>query len=341
MALRTSCAAGRAAQAASGLRPAAKAIAAAPAAPRRQQQQARNLQLRAAAADEVLDLDTVKLAGPSAAGDTPAEEQEFSIEELIEAAESTHLASLEVADIEAAFLAGNADEDTASYLSGLQAQAEALQLEGSGRAAEAATASLQAAAAELLESGDVPEAQVVEDLGVVPAGADEPDVLEGLSNDEAVKARKVVGALKLSREELADHVLPEDWDATTIEWFSNREEDELPLPEYKLAFLWMDKNIAVAVDQVYARGNTSPLTEYFVWPRKDAWEDLKMALEGRPWISDRDKVLLLNRLTEVINFWMGTQEERAEDGTVLVAAVKPSIEEARATFPDCDFAGTL
>jgi hypothetical protein len=42
--------------------------------------------------------------------------------------------------------------------------------------------------------------------------------------------------------------------------------------------------------QVYARGNSSPLTEYFVWPRKDAWEELKLALEARQWISDLDKV---------------------------------------------------
>jgi 30S ribosomal protein 3 len=82
----------------------------------------------------------------------------------------------------------------------------------------------------------------------------------------------------------------QDWDATTTDWFSNKDEEDTPLPEYKLVFLWMDKNIAVGVDQVYARGNSSPLTEYFVWPRKDAWEELKVAMEGRPWVSDLDKV---------------------------------------------------
>lgn len=30
---------------------------------------------------------------------------------------------------------------------------------------------------------------------------------------------------------------------------------------------------------------------------------MRLALEARPWISERDKVLLLNRLTEVINYW--------------------------------------
>jgi hypothetical protein len=42
----------------------------------------------------------------------------------------------------------------------------------------------------------------------------------------------------------------QDWDATTTDWFSNKNEEDTPLPEYKLVFLWMDKNIAVGVDQV-------------------------------------------------------------------------------------------
>lgn len=54
-------------------------------------------------------------------------------------------------------------------------------------------------------------------------------------------------------------------------------------------------SIVCVVLQVYARGNSSPLTEYFVWPRKDAWEELKVSLERRPWISDIEKIRLLNR----------------------------------------------
>ena len=41
------------------------------------------------------------------------------------------------------------------------------------------------------------------------------------------------------------------------------------------------------------------MTEYFFWPRKDAWEELKAALDTRGWIGERAKVLLLNQCTEV------------------------------------------
>ncbi|WIA42509.1 hypothetical protein OEZ86_008494 [Tetradesmus obliquus] len=322
---------GRACQARSVRRSSCSKAFTAIARPAARQQQ---LRLQATAEDEVIDLAQVTLAGPSSAVDTPAEELDLSAEELVAAAEATHLSSLAVADIEAAFLEGTGDEELSGYLSALQAEADALQLNGKGAAADAALTPLAAAASEMLESGDVPEAAVLEDLGVA-SGPVERDVLEGLPNEEALQARQVVAALKLSKQELAEHVLPEDWDATTTDWFTNKDEEDTPLPEYKLVFLWMDKNIAVGVDQVYARGNSSPLTEYFVWPRKDAWEELKMALEARSWISDLDKVRLLNRLTEVINFWMG---EAGPDGAPLA---KKSIEEARAQFPDCSFAGTL
>jgi len=100
-----------------------------------------------------------------------------------------------------------------------------------------------------------------------------------------------------------------------------------PEPVYKLKFLWLEKNIAVCVDQVLKKDNFSPMTEYFFWPRKDAWEELKEALDAKPWVSERDAVLLLNRTTEVINFW---QEE----------GVKHTLSEAREKFPDCEFIGS-
>ncbi|PNH11498.1 putative 30S ribosomal protein 3, chloroplastic [Tetrabaena socialis] len=136
--------------------------------------------------------------------------------------------------------------------------------------------------------------------------------------------KAAIANFKLSKGELRA-LLPADWDQINIDFFSNKRDENIPLPEFRLNVLWTDKNLAVAIDQVYSRGQVSPLTEYYFWPRQDAWEELRMNLEARPWISERDRIILLNRLTQLINFW---QDEE----------VKHSVDEARAEFPDCAFA---
>lgn len=52
--------------------------------------------------------------------------------------------------------------------------------------------------------------QVTEDLGVLPMNSVDRDVLEVLSNEEAITARRVVDAMKLSKQEIQEQlVLPE------------------------------------------------------------------------------------------------------------------------------------
>ncbi|KAL6517397.1 hypothetical protein OROMI_033098 [Orobanche minor] len=78
----------------------------------------------------------------------------------------------------------------------------------------------------------------------------------------------------------------------------------LERPRLVLRFIWMEKNIGIALDQVIPGGHgTIPLSPYYFWPRKDAWEEIKVMLESKPWISGKQVVVLLNQATDIINLW--------------------------------------
>lgn len=96
-----------------------------------------------------------------------------------------------------------------------------------------------------------------------------------------------------------------------------------------LKVLWLDQNVAIAVDQVVGKG-TSPLTSYFFWPRADAWQQLKDELEAKHWIAETDRINVLNQATEVINFW---QDLKNQNKLISMA-------EAQSKFPEVVFSGS-
>ncbi|XP_071696184.1 small ribosomal subunit protein cS23-like [Rutidosis leptorrhynchoides] len=80
-------------------------------------------------------------------------------------------------------------------------------------------------------------------------------------------------------------------------------------PRLVLKFIWMDKNIGLALDQLIPGYGTIPVSPYYFWPRKDAWEQLKIMLETKPWISQKQLIILLNQATDIINLWQQSGAE--------------------------------
>ena len=97
------------------------------------------------------------------------------------------------------------------------------------------------------------------------------------------------------------------------------------MKKFTLRVLWLKHNIAFAIDHIAKQGH-SPLTPYFFWPRNDAWKQVKNELDSKPWISEDDKINILNDVTEIVNYWHNNSYKRC-------------IHEVQTVFPDLIFHG--
>ena len=73
--------------------------------------------------------------------------------------------------------------------------------------------------------------------------------------------------------------------------------------QLKLNAIWGKNFLGLAIDQVI---NTYhfPITTYYFWPRTEAWEQLRLELELKPWIQNDEKIKVLNSAAKLMNFCM-------------------------------------
>ena len=72
--------------------------------------------------------------------------------------------------------------------------------------------------------------------------------------------------------------------------------------QLKLKVLWLKNILGLSIDQILV-DRAYPVTQYYFWPKTEAWDQLKLELDSRPWLSEKDKIVVLNLTTDIVNYW--------------------------------------
>jgi|TARA_B110000444_G_scaffold137413_1_gene128951 30S ribosomal protein 3 len=70
----------------------------------------------------------------------------------------------------------------------------------------------------------------------------------------------------------------------------------------QLKVLWHENFLGLSVNQSSIR-SAIPITSYYIWPKTDAWQQLKFELDSKPWLSGKEKIRVLNDTAEIMNYW--------------------------------------
>ena len=77
----------------------------------------------------------------------------------------------------------------------------------------------------------------------------------------------------------------------------------------KLKVAWFKENLGLAIDQISSDYN-SLLTPYYFWPKTEAWEQLKLELDSKLWLTQVEKVEILKVTSNVMNYWLSFRNTR-------------------------------
>jgi len=96
---------------------------------------------------------------------------------------------------------------------------------------------------------------------------------------------------------------------------------------FKLRVLWLENSLGLAIDQLNSNLPIQ-LTTFYFWPKTDAWEQLKVELQSKPWVDKKDVIKLLNDISEIMNHWQKNRKIQ-------------ELENVKLQFKKIEFVGTL
>lgn len=80
------------------------------------------------------------------------------------------------------------------------------------------------------------------------------------------------------------------------------------IPYLRLKIVWLSDRLGLSVNQVNSE-NTIFLTSYYFWPINDAWDQIEIELKSKPWVKERERIVILNNVTQIINYWKKNVEK--------------------------------
>ena len=77
--------------------------------------------------------------------------------------------------------------------------------------------------------------------------------------------------------------------------------------QLKLKIVWFKNCLGLAIDQVGSNQQYS-LTPYYFWPRTEAWEQLKLELDSKIWLTQDEKIEVLKVAGDVMKYWLAYRD---------------------------------
>lgn len=75
------------------------------------------------------------------------------------------------------------------------------------------------------------------------------------------------------------------------------------MSEFCFKVVWLSFCVGIAVDKKLKNNNKIPVTSFYFWPRVDGWKLLKHELELKPWLTEEERIKILNGYTKIISTW--------------------------------------
>lgn len=97
-----------------------------------------------------------------------------------------------------------------------------------------------------------------------------------------------------------------------------------------LNFIWSEKNLGVSLDQRIGQDRFSPLIKYTFWPQSDPWGEAHRFIELNNWVDNKESFVLLQRLTEIMNFWQANYFNKRK-------IILKDLQVLQSQFPECRF----